>query len=65
MKKIETKSGVVKISPRNVRKSVRNAHALIKAGLPGAVQGPNRYDPETDSIVECATGKIVGKLNRG
>jgi hypothetical protein len=64
MERIETKNGVVKINPRDIRKSVRNAHKLMKKGFPGAVPGPLQYDPETGSIVECATGKTVGKLNR-
>jgi hypothetical protein len=65
METIETKSGkLLEISPRGIRKSVRHAHALIKKGLPGAEPGPYRYDTKSGCIVERATGKVVGKLNR-
>jgi hypothetical protein len=65
MMKIETKSGnIVEVNSQSVRKSVRSAHELIERGLPGAVQGAYAYSPETDSIIERATGKSLGKLNR-
>ena len=64
METIETKSGKkIRITQAGVRRSVRNAHRLIKRGLPGGEAGPYRYDPETDSIVERATGERLGRVN--
>ncbi|MDR0520143.1 MAG: hypothetical protein LBG82_08895 [Clostridiales Family XIII bacterium] len=65
MEIIETKSGkTIKVTSRSIRKSVSHAHELIERGLPGAEAGPCRYDPSTDSIIETASGKNLGKLKR-
>jgi len=64
METIETKSGKkMRITQAGVRRSVRNAHRFIKKGLPGREACPYRYDAETDSIVERATGKRLGRVN--